>query len=162
MAWRPQYKQLCAICRKNHVLIKQRNQFPICQQCSMREISKPIEDETFKKLFDIDQKLYEQSSFLRSIKSSYLKFGSLSDKQIETFKKVADEMANPKADNLTHEAAAPVEDGAKKQNSKIYKHPCSPPSPNGKDALQEERKCRLKEASQKGNTRMGKIPSKGS
>lgn len=89
---RPRYKQLCAICRKSHVLISSGNQFPICTACSMRQIDKPIEDAAFKKLFDIDQKLYESSSFLRSIKSNYLRFGSLSEKQIEVFKKVAAEL----------------------------------------------------------------------
>ena len=89
MAWRPKYKQLCAICRKNHVLISARGQFPICTSCSMKQINQPIEDKKFKAMFDIDQKLYEQSSFLRSIKYNYLRFGSLSDKQIEIFKKVA-------------------------------------------------------------------------
>ncbi len=115
--WRPKYKQICAICRKNHVLISSRNQFPICTACSMREISKPIEDETFRKMFDIDQALYEQSSFLRSIKSNYLKFGSLSEKQIETFKRVAEELANPKAAVKEEEIAA-KEPEAEKQAPK--------------------------------------------
>ncbi|MBI2176576.1 hypothetical protein HYU40_04510 [Candidatus Woesearchaeota archaeon] len=108
MAWRPKYKQICAICRKNHVLISARGQFPICTQCSMREISKPIEDEKYRKMFDIDQKLYEQSSFLRSIKSNYLRFGSLSEKQVETFKRVAAELANPELskNNAPAEAVA--------------------------------------------------------
>ena len=61
----------------------------------MRQISQPITDEKFKKLFDIDSKLYEESSFLRSIKSNYLRFGSLSEKQIDTFKRVSAELANP-------------------------------------------------------------------
>ncbi|MBI2547364.1 MAG: hypothetical protein HYW23_02870, partial [Candidatus Aenigmarchaeota archaeon] len=85
----------CAICRKNHVLISARGQFPICTACSMRQISQPITDEKFRKLFDIDNKLYEESSFLRSIKSNYLRFGSLSEKQIDTFKRVSAELANP-------------------------------------------------------------------
>ena len=92
MAWKPKYKQLCAICKKSHVLISSRNQFPICTSCSMKQINQPITDETFRKLFDIDQKLYEESSFLRSIKSNYLRFGSLSDKQVEVFKKVVAEL----------------------------------------------------------------------
>jgi hypothetical protein len=96
MGIRAKYKQLCAICRKNHALIVSRNQFPICTSCSMKQISQPIENEKFRKLFDIDQKLYEESSFLRSIKSNYVRFKSLSEKQIETFKKVADELANLK------------------------------------------------------------------
>ena len=80
----------------------------------MREISKPIEDEKFKKLFDIGPKLYEQSSFLRSIKSNYLKFGSLSEKQIETFKKVAEELANPKPELMPEEATVKAKPKAKK------------------------------------------------
>ena len=92
MLFRSKYKQLCAICKKSHVLISFRNQFPICTSCSMKQINQPITDETFRKLFDIDQKLYEESSFLRSIKSNYLRFGSLSDKQIEVFKKVVAEL----------------------------------------------------------------------
>ncbi|MBI2580538.1 hypothetical protein HYV85_01890 [Candidatus Woesearchaeota archaeon] len=99
MAWRPKYKQLCAICRKNHILISSRNQFPICTSCSMKQINQPITDEKFRKMFDIDQKLYEESSFLRSIKSNYLRFGSLSEKQIDTFKRVAAELANPVQSN---------------------------------------------------------------
>ncbi|MBI2144633.1 hypothetical protein HYU17_05840 [Candidatus Woesearchaeota archaeon] len=105
MAWRPRYKQLCAICRKSHVLIITRGQFPICTPCSMKQINQPIADEKFRKLFDIGQNLYEQSSFLRSIKSNYLRFGSLSDRQIEMFKKVAAELANPA---LTGKSNAPA------------------------------------------------------
>ena len=111
MAWRPKYKQLCAICRKNHVLISARGQFPICTSCSMKQINQPIEDKKFKAMFDIDQKLYEESSFLRSIKSNYLRFGSLSERQVETFKRVAAELANPKKEepsNLGTDAAAIV------------------------------------------------------
>ncbi len=108
---RPRYKQLCAICRKSHVLISSGNQFPICTACSMRQIDKPIEDVVFKKLFDIDQKLYESSSFLRSIKSNYLRFGSLSEKQIEVFKKVAAELKSgaPKGEGAATEIPEPRE-----------------------------------------------------
>ena len=65
----------------------------------MRQISQPITDEKFKKLFDIDSKLYEESSFLRSIKSNCIRFGSLSEKQIDTFKRVSAELANPAQSN---------------------------------------------------------------
>lgn len=106
MAWRPKYKQICAICKKNHVLISSRGQFPICTSCSMKQINQPIEDKKFKAMFDIDQKLYEQSSFLRSIKSNYLRFGSLSEKQVETFKRVAAELANPELKNKNNAQAA--------------------------------------------------------
>ena len=99
MGWRPKYKQLCAICRKSHVLIIAGGQFPICTSCSMKQINQPIADEKFKAMFDIDNKLYEESSFLRSIKSNYLRFGSLSEKQIDTFKRVSAELANPAQNN---------------------------------------------------------------
>ena len=118
---RPKYKQLCAICRKNHVLISSGNQFPICTSCSMKQINQPIQDETFKKLFDIDQKLYEESSFLRSIKSNYLRFGSLSEKQIEVFKKVVTELkrgSNKKEGNEANETKNQVEKQPKKAQSK--------------------------------------------
>ena len=58
----------------------------------MRNIDKQIDDPVFKDLFDIPKELYEQSSFLRSIKDNYLRFSSLSDKQVETFKKVVDDL----------------------------------------------------------------------
>ncbi len=108
MMWRPKYKQLCAICKKNHVLISARGQFPICTSCSMKQINQPIEDKKFKAMFDIDRKLYEQSSFLRSIKSNYLRFGALSEKQVETFKRVAAELANPEYNNKSSAQAAPA------------------------------------------------------
>ena len=121
MVWRPKYKQICAICRKNHVLISARGQFPICTACSMREISKPIEDEKFRKMVDIDQKLYEQSSFLRSIKSNYLRFGSLSEKQVETFKRVAEELANPALSNKSNAPAATTAEPAEVSSPKKAK-----------------------------------------
>ena len=68
------------------------NQFPSCVACEMKKINHVIDDPTFKKLFDIDIKLYEQSHFLRNIKSSYLRFGKLSEKQIEAFKKVVEDL----------------------------------------------------------------------
>ena len=41
-----------------------------------------------KKMFDIPIELYQKNSFLRNIKSNYIKYGSLTEKQIEAFKKV--------------------------------------------------------------------------
>ncbi len=125
MAWRPKYKQICAICTKNHVQIIASSQLPICTSCSMREISRPIEDEKLRKMFDIDQKLYEQSSFLRSIKSNYLRFGSLSEKQVEVFKKVAAELTNRHQEKRNAPAATAeptaIAQPAKKAKSKVTK-----------------------------------------
>ena len=45
-----------------------------------------------KKLFDIPESFYKENSFLRDIKINYLRFGNLSEKQIEAFKKVVNDM----------------------------------------------------------------------
>lgn len=82
-------------------------QFPICASCQLAEINQPIDDKVMKKFFDIPHALYEQSSFLRSIKSNYLKFGNLSEKQREMFVKVVEELKNP--------AAQPEKTAKKKQ-----------------------------------------------
>lgn len=47
-----------------------------------------IKDPEIKKLFDIPEEYYKQSQFLRNIKVSYLRYGNLTEKQIEAFKKV--------------------------------------------------------------------------
>jgi hypothetical protein len=88
-----EYKELCMLCKKTRVLIKSRRQKAICTACQFRGIddSKPITDPAMKKLFDIDPQLYEASYFLRDIKAKYLRFGSLTEKQIEVFAKVAAE-----------------------------------------------------------------------
>ena len=67
-------------------------QFPICVECDMKQINEPITDPEYKKLFDLPLEIYEKSSFLRSIKKSYLRYKTLTDKQLEIFKKVAQEM----------------------------------------------------------------------
>jgi hypothetical protein len=103
MGFRPRYKQKCAICRKGYAVISSRNQFPICKECSLRQINQPIENEKFRKLFNIDQKLYEDSSFLRDIKSKYIRFKSISAKQIAAFKEVVEELKNPKPEGKATE-----------------------------------------------------------
>jgi len=87
-----QYQQRCARCKKNMVLITGRNQFPICYDCQKSELQGEIKDKKMKKFFDIPEELYKKSGFLRSIKSNYLKYGKLTDKQIEFFKKAVKEM----------------------------------------------------------------------
>jgi len=87
-----QYQQRCARCKKNMVLITGRNQFPICYDCQKPELEGVIKDAKMKKMFNIPEELYKKSGFLRSIKSNYLKYGKLSDKQIEFFKKAVKEM----------------------------------------------------------------------
>ena len=50
---KPKFKQRCAICKDNMVVIFSYKQFPICIDCHMKQINKPIEDAKVKKLFDI-------------------------------------------------------------------------------------------------------------
>lgn len=74
------------------VLIRSKRQKAVCIACQFRGVDdKPITDPEMKKLFDIDAKLYERSYFLRDIKAKYLRFGNLTEKQIEVFRKVATE-----------------------------------------------------------------------
>lgn len=87
------YKQLCARCKKQFVLVSG-NQFPVCYECQKKELSGEIKDPKMKKLFDIPEELYRTNSFLRDIKAKYLRFGNLTEKQIEVFKKVAKELSN--------------------------------------------------------------------
>ena len=94
---KPRYKQKCAICKDKMVTIFSYKQFPKCSDCEMKEIDKPIKDAKMKKLFDIPREFYIENYFLRNIKNSYIRFGNLSEKQIEAFKKSVKEMkAGPK------------------------------------------------------------------
>ncbi len=60
----------------------------------MKQINQPVTDPKYKKLLDIPEQLYQQSSFLRNIKQSYLRFGSLTEKQIDAFKKTVKDLHN--------------------------------------------------------------------
>lgn len=74
------------------VIVSSRSQFPLCYDCQKGELGGEIKDPKMKKMFDIPEEFYKQSSFLRSIKSNYLRFGNLTEKQIAFFKKVVEEM----------------------------------------------------------------------
>jgi len=86
------YKQRCIRCRKNYVIITGRQNFPVCYDCQKKELSKEIKNRKMKKLFDIPEDFYKENFFLRSIKINYLRFGGLSEKQIEAFKKTVEKM----------------------------------------------------------------------
>lgn len=88
------FKQLCNKCKKNYVVISSRNDFALCYDCQKSELNKEIKDSKMKKLFDIPEDYYKNNLFLRNIKMYYLKFGKLSDKQIEFFKKSVEKMKN--------------------------------------------------------------------
>ena len=83
-----QYKSKCISCKKNYVLITYKQRYPVCYDCQKSELEGKIKDPKMKRLFNIPEEFYKQNSFLRSIKINYLKYGDLSEKQIETFKDV--------------------------------------------------------------------------
>lgn len=70
--------------------------FALCYDCQKDELHQEIKDNKMKKFFDIPEEFYKESLFLRSIKINYIKFGKLSEKQIEWFKKVVNEMKTKK------------------------------------------------------------------
>ncbi len=71
-------------------------QFPICVECHMKRIDKPVEDPKYKKLLDIPASLYKKSLFLRNIKEAFLRFDELTEKQIEAFKKTVKDLRSGK------------------------------------------------------------------
>ncbi len=87
------YKQRCSVCKEQWVLVSSwKTTFPVCTVCEMKEVQEPLEDAALAKLFDIPLAWYEQNSFLRSIRYQYGRFGRLTDKQLEAFKKTLKDM----------------------------------------------------------------------
>ncbi len=70
--------------------------FPICIDCEMKVIERPVEDRSLVKMFDIPKEWYRENAFLRSVRYQYGRFGRLSDKQKETFKKTVKELKQQK------------------------------------------------------------------
>ena len=89
------YKQLCVKCKKSYVLVSYKDRFPVCFDCEKASLEGTIKSPKMKKMFDIPKEFYRKSGFLRSIKINYLRYGSLTEKQIEYFKKT---VANIKKD----------------------------------------------------------------
>lgn len=87
------YKQRCSVCKKNWSLVTSyRQRFVVCIPCEMQEIMKPIKDAKFKKLFALPLELYKENSFLRSVRYQYGRFGSITERQLEAFKKTVKEL----------------------------------------------------------------------
>ena len=86
------YKQKCSKCRKNYVTSSYRNRYVTCDECDSKEMGGEIKDPEMKKFFDIPDDFYKRNSFLKDIKRNYLKFGSLSERQIEAFKETVEKM----------------------------------------------------------------------
>ncbi|MFH0978483.1 MAG: hypothetical protein V1837_04240 [Candidatus Woesearchaeota archaeon] len=86
------YKQRCMRCKKNMVMVTSRTFFPVCYDCEKNDLHGLVKNPKMKKLFNIPESFYVENTFLRSIKINYLKFGSLSEKQIASFKKTVEEL----------------------------------------------------------------------
>ena len=83
-----QYKQRCVVCRNNYAVVTRRDRYAVCYDCQKKQMQGEIKDPKMKKLFDIPEQYYKQNMFLRNIKVNYLRYGNLTEKQIEAFKKV--------------------------------------------------------------------------
>jgi len=81
------YKMLCCRCKKVYELVTWKQKFVICYACQKKELHSKIKDPEMKKLFDIPEDFYKKNGFLRNIKINYIRYGELSERQIEAFKK---------------------------------------------------------------------------
>lgn len=101
------YKQKCARCNKNYVTATWKTRYVLCFDCQKKELMGTIEDPKMKKFFDIPEEFYTESSFLRSIKINYLRYGDLSGDQIRAFKDVVKSFKDKR------EGKSPAEPSAK-------------------------------------------------
>ena len=81
------YKQKCCRCQKNYEVVSGNQKYVVCYECNKKEMATEIKDPKMKKLFDIPEELYKKNAFLRNIKVYYIRFGKLSEKQVDAFKK---------------------------------------------------------------------------
>ena len=81
------FKQQCGRCRKNYVKVSRKQYFVLCYDCQKGELAGEVKDPEMKKMFAIPEEFYKDNAFLRDIKVKYLRYGSLSEKQVDAFKK---------------------------------------------------------------------------
>ena len=81
------FKTKCKRCNKNYVIVTGRDRYPVCYDCQEKDLQGEVSDPAMKELFEIPEDYYKKSMFLRSIKINYLRYGSLTEKQIAAFKK---------------------------------------------------------------------------
>lgn len=90
------YKQLCNKCKKNFIIVNGREKYALCYDCQKKYLEGEIKSEKMKALFDIPEEYYKDNLFLRNIKIYYLRFGKLSEKQINAFKKTIESYKSKK------------------------------------------------------------------
>ncbi len=86
------FKQKCSRCKKNYVVATRRSRWVECYDCERPKLMQKVEDPEMAKMFDIPEEFYKENSFLRSIKINYHRFGSLTERQLEAFKKTVEDM----------------------------------------------------------------------
>jgi len=91
-----QFKQKCNECKTNYVLTTKRQPFVVCYECQKKDLAREITDPFIKKILTIPEEFYKENAFLRNIKINYLKYGTISEKQIAAFKKTVEEMKTSK------------------------------------------------------------------
>ena len=78
------------------VITNSSNRYPICYECEKADLKGTVKDPKMKKLLNIPEEFYKENSFLRSIKINCIKYGKLTEKQVEYFKKAVDKMKEDK------------------------------------------------------------------
>lgn len=81
------FKQQCSRCRKNYIKVSRKQYFILCYDCQKQELAGEVKDPEMKRMFAIPEEFYRDNAFLRDIKVKYLRYGSLSERQVEAFRK---------------------------------------------------------------------------
>jgi hypothetical protein len=68
----------------------------VCYECEKKDMQGEVKDPALKKLLDIPEEFYKENSFLRAIKINCIRYGSLTQPQIEAFKKTLEDMKRKK------------------------------------------------------------------
>ncbi len=92
------YQQKCIRCRKNWVTVSRNQRYPVCYECEKAELGGVIKDPKMKRMFNLPLEFYKKSGFLRDIKINYIKYGKLTEKQVDAFKKTVKRMKENERD----------------------------------------------------------------
>jgi hypothetical protein len=116
----PYFKQKCYRCKVNYVTVSGRSQYPeACMECQKKDMQGEVTDPELKKLLDIPEEFYMTNNFLRSIKINAVRYGKLSERQIEAFKQAVEKLTTLKASGAEKvDVKAPEEKPKKKVKKK--------------------------------------------
>jgi hypothetical protein len=96
---RAMYKQRCIKCKKNWVVVSSGQRYAVCYECQKPSLDCKIKDPKMKKMFNLPEEYYIKNSFLRDIKINYLRYGKLTEKQVEAFKKAVEKLKDEGLNN---------------------------------------------------------------